>query len=165
MPTRAALLDRHASALERAEEREARRVAAAYRQSAFIQTSFCSPKGVEMPYKNLIKGLQEGSEKLQLDLSRANQMVSELNTRLLHNEGALMLAMNLQEEAETAQAEEAKAAEEARVKAEEQKSVEVQNAEPKDPIRSVESLAAARRVPNGAAKRDPAGVAVAPANA
>ena len=116
-----------------------------------------------MPYKNLIKGLQEGSEKLQVELGRAQGMVQELNTRLLHNEGALMLAMNLQKEAENAQAEEAKAAEEK--KAEEQKSVEVQNVQPVAPIRSVETVAAARRVSNGAAKRDPAGVAVAAPNA
>ena len=118
-----------------------------------------------MPYKNLIKGLQEGSEKLQLDLGRANQMVQELNTRLLHNEGALMLAMNLQKEAENNQAEEAKAAEQA-IELENAKSVvEAENVELKAPIRSVESLAASRRVPNGAVKRDPAGVAVAAPNA
>ncbi len=110
-----------------------------------------------MPYKTLIKSLRDGSDKLQLEMSRVQASMNELNVRILHNEGAIMLAVNLQKEAEASTSDENHLAESV--------PVETVDVQANNPIRSVESVAPSRRVPNGAAKRDPAGVAVAAPNA
>ena len=53
-------------------------------------------------YEQLIENLQNGINKIQVELNQHKAMVEDLTMRLRHNEGALMLAVNLQKEAKEA---------------------------------------------------------------
>lgn len=84
MPSRAALLDGHASALERAEEREARRVAAAYRQARaeIVERLITQWQGTELLTPERAASLLRQSGLLQQIDARLLQLEAELGVNL-----------------------------------------------------------------------------------